>query len=293
MTLESCEAQLIGSPFRYDYVIVHNGEEKEDIELQGVHSHLRKSGKLQDWFVNPNPMSPPDARQLGTESADGAIIHFFDNHCIVAPNYFNSAQKTFETTGADTVHSVTKFFCGEQSHLEYKLKLDTNFWGEGRMVDKVQATEPYRIAAGGHGGFAVRRSTWERLGGYGPPHMLTGYGGEELLWDLKLALHDGTNWLDPNMIHHHWSGKRPYSRHFSDDYYKNLMTCAFVIGGQKYVDLTYKHFEHSAKTGDVPMYRLYEEAITNSLPHKRQIDATRLRSLDEQIEYFRLHNISF
>jgi len=292
-SIESCEAQLVGSGFNYDYVIIHNGEDKEDVELQTVHMHLAKSGKLLDWVHNPNPMSPPDARQLGSELADGKIIHYLDNHVIVAPGYFSSAKKTFETTGADTVHSVTKFFCGEQTHIEYKLKLDTNFWGEGKMVDKLQATEPYRIAAGGHGGFAVRRDTWERLGGYGPCGLLQNYAGEELLWDLKLAMHDGTNWLDPNMIHHHWSGKRPYARHFSDDYFKNLMICAYVLGGDKYVNLVFRHFEHSAKTGPIPIFQLYEEAITHSRPYKDAIERTRARTLDQQLDYFREHNIPF
>lgn len=292
-TIESCEAQLADSDFRYDYAVVHNGEAKEDQELQTVHHHLAKSGKLLDWVFNPNPMSPPDARQLATESADGKYCFFLDNHVLLAPNYFASAVKTFETTGADTVHSVTRFFCGELSHLEYKLKLETNFWGESRMVDKVQETEPYRIAVGGHGGFAVRRETWERLGGYGPPTLFQNYSGEECYWDLKLAMHGGTNWLDPKMIHHHWSGKRPYERHFSDDYYKNLMICAYVIGGQYWIDKVFTTFEHSAKTGPTPIYTLYEDAIHHSRPHKDLLERTRVRTLEQQLDYFREHNIPF
>jgi glycosyl transferase family 2 len=292
--IESCEAQLVDSPFRYDYVLVTNGNgEEKDIELDTLLAHMKRSGKLLDLIKVGHPMSPPDARQMGSESADGRFIFFFDNHCVAAPGYFDSAIKTFETTGADTVHSVTRFFCGEAEHLEYKLKLDTNFWAESKMVPRVLATEPYRIAAAGHGGFAVRRETWERLGGYGPLTMFTGYSGEELYWDLKLAMHGGTNWLDPHMIHHHWSGKRNYERHFSDDYFKNLMICAYVIGGQHWVDSAYRFFEHSAKTGPTPMYRLYEEAIHHSRPHKEQLDKTRLRTLEQQLEQFTELGIPF
>jgi hypothetical protein len=71
------------------------------------------------------------------------------------------------------------------------------------------------------------------------------------------------------------------------------MICAHVIGGEKYLNLVYRNFEHTAKTGPTPIYELYEQAIRHSLPHKKQLDATRLRSLDEQLEYFRLHSIPF
>jgi hypothetical protein len=294
LTVEGCEAQLRLTDFNYDYVVVCNGnDDDKDLELLSIKKHLEASGKLLDWMNVEKPLSPPDARMLGSESADGKVVHFLDNHVIVAPNYFASAHSTFEKYNADTVHSLTRFYAGEQDHMEYKLKLTTNFWAESRMVPRATETEPYRIAAAGHGGFAVRRSTWERLNAYGPIGLFSGYSAEELTWDLKLALHDGLNYLDPNMIHHHWSGRRQYNRHYSDDYFRNLMISAFVIGGEKYLNLVYRNFEHTAKTGPIPIYDLYREAIQHSLPHKRQLDATRLRSLDEQLEYFREHSIPF
>jgi hypothetical protein len=294
LSLESCEAQLRLTDYHYSYVIICNGnDEDKDLELLSIKKHLENSGKLLDWMNVERPLSPPDARQMGSESADGRFLFFKDNHVVVAPNYFASALDTFEKYNADTVHSLTRFYCGEKDHMEYKLKLETNFWAECRMVDKADRTEPYLIAAAGHGGFAVRRETWERLGGYGPLGLLTGYGGEELLWDLKLARCGGTNYLDPNMIHHHWSGKRAYNRHYSDDYFRNLMISAFVIGGDKYVNLVYRNFEHTAKTGPTPVYQLYEEAIRHSLPHKRQLDAICIRTLDEQLDYFKLRSIPF
>lgn len=291
MTIESSEAQLRDSGLKYNYVVVHNGDAKLDLEAASIRTHLSGSGKMQDWIHHASPLSPPGARQLGSESADGKYIFFFDNHCIAAPNYFKSAIHTFESTGADMVHSLTRFFTGEKDHLHYNLSLEKNFWAASEC-DEVR-NAPYRIAAAGHGGFAVRRSVWEELGGYGPITLLRGYAGEEMLWDLKAAMHDKTNWLDPHMIHHHWSGIRPYDRHYSDDYFINSMLVAYVIGGDKWVNTVYKTFKHHPKAGKTPMYKLYEQAICRGHQEMLKLQRTRLRDLDEQLEEFSRLGIPF
>lgn len=290
MTIESSEVQLRESGLNYNYVVVHNGD-APDLELSSMREHLQRSGKCLDWIHHGSPLSPPGARQLGSESADGKYIFFFDNHCIAGQNYFQNAIRTFESMGADMVHSLTRFFTGEKDHLHYNLSLEKNFWAQSECSEA--RDKPYRIAAAGHGGFAVRRAVWEELGGYGPIHLLQGYAGEELLWDLKVAMHDKTNWLDPSVIHHHWSGIRPYERHYSDGYFCNNMTTAYVIGGEKWVNKVYSNFKHHPKSSKTPMYKLYEQAVLRGHQEMLKLRRTRVRSLDEQLEEFRRLEIPF
>ena len=75
------------------------------------------------------------------------------------------------------------------------------------------------------GSWFCRRSVFESVGGYGPEDLITGYAGDEHYFDLKLALLDKTNWVDPIMVNYHHTknvGAMPkgYPKHFGDDYYR-------------------------------------------------------------------------
>lgn len=293
MTIESCEADLCDTGINYSYVVVSNGTEKLDLEEQGIRRHLGNSGRLVSWIHHPEALSPPGARQLGSYDADGRILAFLDNHCVVAKNYFSLALDAIEQYDMDMLHSTTKFFCGEKTHYEYNLTLEKNFWAQANLGEPKSLTEPYRIAAAGHGGFFVKRSVWEELGGYGPVSLMQGYAGEELLWDLKAALHDKTNWIHPQVIHHHWSGTRPYSRHFSEGYYRNLMICAYVIGGLEWLEKIYKKFSRCSISGSTSMYHLYEQAMQRGQGSMLALQKTRHRTLDEQLTLFAVLDIPY
>lgn len=310
MTIQGCEIELADSGLKYDYVVVHNGDPDMGIETRSIMHHLERSGRRLDFIHHPAPLSPPSARQLATESADGKYLFFFDNHCIPARGYFTNALRCFEEQRADMVHSMTRFFAGEKDHYHYRLHLDSNFWGESVVDDPYGAqspdlprrVSPYRIAVAGHGGFAVRRSVWEEVGGYGPLGMFTGYGGEEVYFDLKMAMMDKTNWLVPQMVHHHWSGERAkaikcekcgevttsgYSRHYSDDYFRNMLMCANIVGGPKWCDKVYMHFMNHPKQPGKTMYDLYMEAIYRSDKHGVAYRAKCRRTLEQQLDEFK------
>jgi len=75
------------------------------------------------------------------------------------------------------------------------------------------------------GSWFCRRSVFESVGGYEPEDLITGYAGDEHYFDLKLALLDKTNWVDPIMVNYHHTknvGAMPkgYPKHFGDDYYR-------------------------------------------------------------------------
>lgn len=293
-TIHSCEIDLKGSEYSYDYVIVTNGEDKLHGDTQRILDFLKHAGKLGYHFHSKEPMSPPSAREKGAFTANGKILFFFDNHCLVDRDYFKYAMQDFEQyPDMDMLHSTTMFYTGEQTCYEYKLQLETNFWASAKPEPKF-TDRPYRIAAGGHGGFAVRQDAWFEVGGYWDGFI--GYGGEESYYDLKMALLGKTNWIDPRVIHYHYAGDRGYSRHYTDDYYTNMMACANIIGGEKWLYKVYESFAagtYPRVMSDKTMFDLLMEARNRSNKHAAFLASRRIRTLDEQLEFFKQNDISF
>ena len=292
-TIQSCEIDLAGTGFDYEFNIVSNGE-TESVDLKRVIQFVKKSGHLGTYQHFEEGLTPPVARQRATKDAQGRILAFFDNHCLVAKDYFRRLIADFDHLGADMIHSATKFYEGEFVHYHYRLLLNQNFWAESSLVPQ-HSLKPYRIAMAGHGGFAVLRSVWEEVGGYGPEGLFSGYAGEESYFDLKMALLDKTNWIDPKVVHYHYAGRRAYPRHYTDDYYRNLMTCAYVIGGNKWLDKVFEHFVTSSckhKTGKT-MYELMTDAFERGKEHAVELVSIRKRTLDEQLKLFAEQQIAW
>jgi hypothetical protein len=293
-TIHSCEADLKDSGLTYEFIIVANGEEELSHDLKRVKHYAGFSGHLGDFVHVAEPLSPPTARQIGTESATGRFLCFFDNHCLVQHGYFRRAVDMMEKHGIDSLHSTTLFFAGETPYYEYRLKLSSDFWAHQPYTEPLHATEPYRIAMAGHGGFIVRRSVWQEVGGYW--QGFEGYGGEESYFDLKLWLLGKENWIDPQLIHYHWSGVRKYQRHFSDDFFRNMLMCANIIGGEDWANKVFKSFLKYTRlkptTGEnKPMFDLLLEAQEKSAAHAQWMAQHRTRSLDELLAHFAQNNI--
>lgn len=282
---------------KYNYVLVFNGSAKlTTVEEKLIH-FLHKAGRLKRAIIKIAPMSPPSARQLAAQYAEGNILFFFDDHCVVARDYFRRAIADFEHYGEemDMLHSATIFHPGEMTHFHYHLTLERNFWAKSSAVPEHEL-KPYRIAVGGHGGFAIRKSTWDEVGGYWDG--FNAYGGEEVYLDMKLALLGKKNWLDPKMIHYHYGGARSYPRHYTPDYYRNMMMCANIIGGYDWMMRVYKNFSKSMMlrpNGSKPqtMFDLLIEAYDQSKTHAEYIASIRHRTLDEQLAMFRREQVAF
>lgn len=288
-TLHSCEEDLQGSKYNYNYVVVTNGEKLTN-EEESTLAHIERKGKLLKHIHSTEPLSPPLARTKGVEAADGDIICFFDNHCLVSKQYFDRVMLNFKRDDIDLLHSSTIFHTGDGTHYHYNLTLDYNFWGRGCLLPQNEY-KPYMIAMAGHGGFCIKKSTWEEIGGYGPTSLLSGYGGEESLLDLKLWRLGKKNWIDPKLIHYHYPGKRVYSRHFTDEYYINLLTAAHVIGGESWL---YKVFDSILTKNHIRPYTpdsksnmdLLETAFYRGHNYSKELDFKSIRSLDECLQYF-------
>jgi hypothetical protein len=238
------------------------------------------------------------------------VICFFDNHCNVDKNYFSSAVKTFESTGADAVHGVT--VVEKIAHYHYNLSLEKRFWGGlletfppltllplaavNAAFSNDRRAPAYRIASGGHGAFVIRRSVWNEVGGYWDGFV--GFGGEESYLDLKLALMDKTIWLDPNMTHEHenanFRGLKGYKT--AADFLENNLMVANIIGGTSWAEKNAASSqERNVLEGgeDKKFYdAMLSRAIKRSADHAKWLASKRLRTLDEQLEKFRQEGVA-
>jgi hypothetical protein len=289
-TIHSVDAELEHSPWSYEYVICTNGEEKLHADTITLLHYLTKSGKLASVEHSVEPLSPPSARERAVKASRGKYLFFFDNHVLVAPKYFERAM-AWMGKGHAMLHSSTRFYAGEKTVYHYQLKLERNFWADGAS-EPTDPENPYRILAGGHGGFVVRRDVWDKVGGYWDGFV--GYGGEEMYFDLKMALLGYNNWLDPKMIHYHFAGNRGYSRHYTDDYYVNMLACANIIGGNDWLMKVYQNFSknYPKMQSRKSMFDLLMIADERSKEHAEWLAGARLLTLDELLDRARQAKIS-
>jgi hypothetical protein len=293
-TIHSCDMELRDSGFTYEFIVVVNGEERLSDDMKRLEDNLDKVHKLADFVHVVQPMSPPSARQLGTASAKGKYLFFFDNHCLVGRNYFHRAIASMEKHGIEMLHSTTRFWEGDGDYFEYRLTLKRDFWVEGPYKTPQSTDEPYRCAMAGHGGFVVTRTLWDELNGYW--EGFTGYGGEEPYWDLKCWLLGKSVWIDPKLIHYHWAGKRSYSRHLTNDYFTNMLMCANIIGGEQWLFNVYKSFAKYTRLATreekpEPLFTLLQRAAELSHSRAQWVRSKQVISLDELLPWFDANNI--
>jgi hypothetical protein len=285
-TTAAIDAQM---PVDYEYRIVSHGSEKSDY-LAPYIKQLRNV----TWQHFKEPLGAQTARQRASIGAKGDILYFSEDHVFVEHGYFKRALWNFDN-GVDALHSSLKMAQTEPRHYHYDLtKLHENFYGSETLIPA--SLEPYRIALGNHGSWFIRREVFEEIGGYGPEGLLTGYGGDESYFDFKMALLDKTNWLDPRMTHWHHThalggAPRGYPHNHSDDYYRNLMTCALVIGGEPWLNRIYSNFLNQPKSSGRTMHQLYEDAWLRGEEHSKYLASIRHRTLDEQLELFKSQDV--
>lgn len=293
-TIHSVEEEMRNTPnLSHNFVIVTNGEPVSP-EVEQTLAMFEKSGRLLKHIHSDAPLTPPAARAWGAEVADGKHLAFFDNHCLVARNYFARADAALTQFSCDMLHSSAQFFSGHPLTYEYQLRLAYNFWGTNSTIPQ-STYKPYRVAAGGHGGIFVRKDVWDAVGGYGPSDLFVGYGGEELIFDLKLWRYGYQVWLDPKLIHYHYAGNRGYPRHHTDDYYVNMMVSAFVIGGEPWLFRVYESFasgSHARKAPYTEMFELMERAHQRGAQYAREVDSRSKYTLDELLTKFRLEQVA-
>jgi hypothetical protein len=295
MTIESCILDLENTGFTFEFRICCNGTPKLNEDEEKIKHFLGKSGWHGEFVHVAEAMAPPSARQLVTEDANGTYLFFFDNHCMVRPGYFRRALQTMEN-GVDYLHSSVRFFAGEGIDYSYHLCLKRDFWTEKPYRVPQDPENPYRIATAGHGGFAVRTKLWKEIGGY--YQGFDGYGGEECSTDLKAWRFGKEVWIDPQVVHVHWGGKRDYDRHFTDGYYFNMFSSAYLVGGEKWLYTVFKSASGSTRfvKKDAPrksLFDLMSSAQNRARQQAAWINERSVRTLDEALEYFEKEGIPY
>lgn len=287
LTIHACENAI---PYwhKYSYVIVINGIDEVPENTYFLREGLEAQNKLGAFIHHRSPLAPPSARQLGAEAATGKILFFFDNHCIPEGIYFDTALARMKELKMDMLHSTTQYWAGRHRHYHYPLTLEQNFWVTTIAEKPLSETNPYQIACGGAGGFMVVKEAFDAVGGYGPIGLFQGWGGEETYFDLKMAMFGKTNWIDPNTLHWHYAGERSYSRHYTPEYYTNLLISAFVLGGEKWLSTVSKNL--APNVNDINY--LVDIARSRGASHQEWITTHALYTLDEVLEIFKRDGIA-
>jgi hypothetical protein len=290
-TVHSCMEDLSNTDLKYEIRIQTNGTDKPHTDTLTVLHWLQSTGKLTYSDNSVEPLAPPVARQMCVKDATGKYLFFFDNHILVKPGYFKRAIESMEKYNMDMLHSTTRFFFGEKDCYHYTLRLTKNFWAESCF--EKQKEEPYKCAAGGHGGFIVRKSVWDEVGGYAWKNF-KGYGGEEIYFDLKMWLLGKQVWVDPKLVHYHFAGSRGYRRHYTDEFFVNMMGVSNIIGGSDWLYKIQNNFTNNyfkVNTGK-SIYTLMMEAEELSKEHAAELAAKRKMTLDELLKYFKREGIA-
>ena len=215
-TIHACEAQLRAGPFASQYCVFTNGRKADEPLL-----NMRNAGIL--LGESEEALPPPIARNKAAEMATGSILVFFDDHCIPGPRWFEYV--VWALRNFDVVHTSYQTFLGGPRYFHYS-PLDT-FTLRGDYATQPQQWRLYPCKAAPHGGWAIKRKTWEALGGYGDWYK--GFGGEETYFDLNAWAKGYKVGLEPNVLYWHYSVRddvRGYERNFAE---YNFEQGAFLI----------------------------------------------------------------
>jgi hypothetical protein len=287
MTVTSLMMDSNAANVPYKVHIVANGLEKVEDDLKFTLEALDKQKTLGSFQHFVEPLSPPSARNRGAEKGTADTILFLDNHVMLEQGFMFRGLSTLDSRKADALHSVTRYWPDGESYYHYRFTLERNFWGY-QVKEPKDRSFPYLIGGGGHGAFFVRRDVWEEVEGYWDGFV--GYGGEESYFELKLALMGYNNWLDPSLLHYHHPGKRPYVRDKGDDFIKNMIMAANIIGGDRWAQRTLNGLKIGEIRRPADQQRdldvFFEEALDRSAAHAYHTQRKFKRSLNEQLVKF-------
>lgn len=203
-TIHACKAKGIDA----EYLVFLNGQEKEE-----PHILLEERASVKIFHCRL-PVAPPIARDFVANEASGDLLCFLDDHVLPVGDFFDAAQYQFMANKAlGVLHSSYQPYCNGDRYYHFVPDLEMPTRGDYSKQPLSDVTYP--CLSGPHGGFFVRRSTWNALGGYGD--WFQGFGGEEAYFGMKARLAGHEVCLDPRLLFYHFSC-RPVTR----GYDKNL-----------------------------------------------------------------------
>ncbi len=209
----------------HEFIVAINGRKVDDEETRLLHEFENSRVTI---LQSDQVQSPTEARNRAASVATGDFLCFFDDHCIPSPNWFQRVL----LNDKDVLHSSL-------SAAPRRMRVFHFVRRQNALIDGVYMQHPaspktYRILSGPAAGFAVRRSAWEHIGGYGD--HFEGFGGEEAFLNIKAQMMGHEVWLDPEMLYYHFyttSGVRGYER---IENRANWTNGAYILGGQQWAE---------------------------------------------------------
>ena len=174
------------------FVCVVNGQPLGELHLKMAECGIDIRHSLE-------PLIPPVARNLGALGAKSEYLLFLDDHVLINKGVVRSIQEI----DADIWHCAYKPFVAEA--ISYYGFTGIDSMVQGNYVRTPHSKLPHRIGSFTANCFAVKRKTWEALGGYWDTYQ--GFGGEEASFDLQAWAKGYEVWLDPTICVHHYSAR--------------------------------------------------------------------------------------
>ena len=191
-------------------------------------------GKWRHRVVTWETQGVDQARTCAADNAESELLFFLDSHVLVNRGYFKTAvdyMKAHPEVGILHAGLSWNGYNKQVRGTAYKLKLDTDFWGDW-VSHNTQATEPWQCGSSGLAAFAVRKHELQQVGGFNP-HFLK-YGGGEVYIDLKYWMFGYQVVVHPRLHAVHSGHHRDYQWD-NGTLWVNFGICAYVIGGEEYL----------------------------------------------------------
>lgn len=302
-TLNNIASILVASKLTHEFIVVVNNTPAENFEeaRKSILDPANDFGKYHRLTVIHNEIASNGlAANAGAAVATGKYLLMTDAHVIVHPNLFTECiQVMDDNLDAGLVHAPVTWtgipyakdpdgsflFVHSKRCYQYRYRefdktgdwyLSRHF--HGTYNHHLSSPKPYPIAGCGHGLYMIRRSTWERIGGYHPAQRA--YGGREAFVTFKAWLLGFRNFTVPTTNHIHYNGRRHYAW-TNDLWLKNNMMQAYSIGGDKWLDIIYASFLKKPGIKLPIIERLRNEAVAESTEQRAFVLANQRCAFDD------------
>jgi hypothetical protein len=248
--------------------------------------------RIKTIYCGTGVESPQAARDAGMRHAEGEFVFFLDAHVVVPPNFFTVILEDMVKNDADFMGTPHRFL--GPTYYGAKVAWHEYLWCRDIIRVPPRGAEPWRAAVHPHGAFCMRRSAWERAGGYWK--ALKGWGGEETQLCLKLWMMGLSVWVTPRTYHWHWlpPAARRTADIFSQPHFaRNFLLIAAAYGDEARVRKSYE----SLSMLYWGLQNKYPEMIAEVLDssavkrEKAVVQAGAFKNIDELRGYFRSEGI--
>lgn len=322
-TLNGLATALVDSGLTHELIVVANNCDKKSIEnaaklITARDFAVAHNARLLVSDIPSNGL----AANIAAQHATGRFLCMTDSHVVVHPNIFKECIKVMEENlDAGLVHSPITWTgvpwadmgghadspcigiggwirppfafavgkrCFQYLYKEFDKKLPGEWYlNQGGFTGTYNhynpGPEPRQIVGCGHGFYMIRRTTWEKIGGYHTGQRA--YGGRESFVTFKSLLFGFKNYTVPATNHIHYNGPRLYQwvdnmgHKGNDVFWRNAMTQAYSIGGEPWLDKTYAKYLTKPGVHKPVLEKLRQEAVEMSAKERKFV-------LDNQIMPF-------